>query len=143
MVVSHCLVATSKSQKPTTRFRTVSPVGFHRAIIGKCGQAVFSKVTGRTVFYPKRISNQSWVWRETRWQGQVDLEAEVKFAKDGGNPSASVLLLDSRSINQGSESRAIVNIGNGRMEEAARTGSGPHEGDQSPSACARESGDAL
>jgi hypothetical protein len=42
-----------------------------------------------------------WIWRETRGQGQVDLEAEVKFAKDGGNPSVSVVLLDSRSIIQG------------------------------------------
>jgi len=39
-----------------------------------------------------------WVWRETRGQGQIDLEAEVKFAKDGGSPSVSVVWLDSRPI---------------------------------------------
>ncbi len=38
-----------------------------------------------------------WVWHQRKGLGQTDMEATVKFAPDGSNPSVSVLLLDSRS----------------------------------------------
>ncbi len=37
-----------------------------------------------------------WVWHYRRGYSQADLEATVKFAKDGANPTVSVVLLDSR-----------------------------------------------
>jgi hypothetical protein len=50
---------------------------------------------------PAQLVEGFWLWRETRGQGHVDLEAEVKLAQDGGNPSVNVVLLDSRPIIQG------------------------------------------
>lgn len=38
-----------------------------------------------------------WVWQDRRGLGQTDIEATVKFASDGANPSVSVVLLDSRT----------------------------------------------
>ena len=37
-----------------------------------------------------------WSWQDLRGQGQVDLQASVRFASNGSNPTVSVVLLDSR-----------------------------------------------
>lgn len=47
-----------------------------------------------------RLADGLWVWRDRRGLGQGDIEATVKFARDGTNPSVSVVLLDSRTILQ-------------------------------------------
>jgi biopolymer transport protein ExbD len=45
---------------------------------------------------PAQLVQGYWVWHDRRGQGEVDLEATVKFAADGTNPDVNVILLDSR-----------------------------------------------
>jgi len=46
---------------------------------------------------PAKLVQGYWVWHDQRGQGEVDVEATVKFAADGTNPDVNVILLDSRS----------------------------------------------
>jgi hypothetical protein len=45
---------------------------------------------------PAQLLQNAWVWHDREGQGQLDLEATVRFSTNGANPSVSVQLLDSR-----------------------------------------------
>jgi hypothetical protein len=47
-----------------------------------------------------QLADGLWVWHSRRGRGQLDIEATVKFASDGANPSVSIALLDNRSAPQ-------------------------------------------
>lgn len=46
---------------------------------------------------PAQLFQGIWLWRDRQGKGRVDLEATVKFARDGAEPTATVLMLDNRA----------------------------------------------
>ncbi len=45
---------------------------------------------------PAHLIGGAWVWHDRQGQGQIDLDATVRFGSNGANPNVRVELLDSR-----------------------------------------------